>query len=52
MGKPLTDKIFEDLKKSIHAKGLDIRRGPDRRSYNAESKNINEMMRELMGMDE
>lgn len=52
MGKPLTEKVFGDMKKSIHAQGLDIRRGPDRRSYNAESKNINEMMRGMMGMDE
>ncbi|KAK0114943.1 hypothetical protein ONS96_013418 [Cadophora gregata f. sp. sojae] len=51
MGKPLTKKIYDKRCKSAHGKGLNLPRGPDPRSFNAETREHNEMMRKMMGMD-
>jgi hypothetical protein len=51
MGKPVTAKIYDNLSKSQHAQRLDLPRGPDPRSYNSETAAINEIARDLLGMD-
>ncbi|KAH8586022.1 hypothetical protein B0O99DRAFT_695870 [Bisporella sp. PMI_857] len=51
MGKPLTEKIYNNRLKSVHGKGLDLPRGPDPRSFNSRTAETNAMARDLLGMD-
>jgi hypothetical protein len=51
MGKPLTEKIYNNRLRSAHGKGLDLQRGPDPRSFNGQTAGINAIARGLLGMD-
>jgi hypothetical protein len=51
MGRPISDKIHNKRMKSAHDKGLDLPRGPDPRSKQANTA-VDELMRRILGMDE
>jgi hypothetical protein len=51
MGKPITDKIHNKRMKSAHGMGLDLARGPDPRSKQANTA-VDELMRRILGLDE
>ena len=51
MGKPITDKIHNNRIKSAHGMGLDLPRGPDPRSKQANTA-MDELMRGIFGLDE
>ena len=51
-GKPLTSKILSDRAASQAAQGLTLPSGPDPRSYNHVASKLNDVMRELLGMDD
>jgi len=51
MGKPLDEEIYRDRCKSQHGMGLQLKRGPDPRSFNASTAGINAAARSILGMD-
>ncbi len=51
MGKPITAKIHNERMKSAHGMGLDLPRGPDPRSKQANTA-VDELMRKILGMDD
>jgi len=51
MGKPLTEKIYQERCESQHGMGLQLKRGPDPRSFNAATAGMNAAARAMLGMD-
>jgi hypothetical protein len=51
MEKPITDRIYNKQTKSAHGMGLDLPRGPDLRSKQANTA-VDELMRGILGLDE
>lgn len=51
MGKPLPLKIFQNNKKGPGGFGLELPRGPDKRSFDPAQAAIAVMARQMLGMD-
>ena len=51
MGKPMPERLYNKRMKSAHGMGLDLPRGPDPRSKQANTA-MDELMRLALGMDE